>query len=342
MATAFQRMVIEMAIETVMQAVSIESPECKFCQSVNVVKNGRRNNVQYYLCRECGRGFVHNKALPRGKYPMRNIGSALYQYYAGSSLSDVSGYIEQQTGNRPSKSAVYNWIMRFSKVAIDEGKQHTPQVGDVWVADETVLHIGGGKYWLWDIIDEKTRFLLATHLSPTRTTKDARELVEAAARKAGKAPTVIRTDFLASYIDAIELAFGADTKHVQSKPFIDRDSTNVIERFHGTLKDRVKVMRDLKTPETANQIVDGWLIFYNYFRPHESLRGKTPADAAKVCFPFKNWLDVVKSQSPVAQERSSVVPLAPQPYRKRTQPKAKRRRTKPQRVYPKAVVVRSR
>jgi len=85
----------------------------------------------------------------------------------------------------------------------------------------------------------------------------------------------------------IELVFGADTKHVQSTPFVVyTDSTNIIERFHGTLKDRTQVMRDLKKPETA--IVEGFLVFYNYFRPHESLKDKTPAEVAKISFPFKN------------------------------------------------------
>ena len=55
-------------------------------------------------------------------------------------------------------------------------------------------------------------------------------------------------------------------------------------------------MRGLKTKETAQLILDGWLIHYNYFRPHEGLDGKTPAEKSNVQLPFKNWLDVVQAQ----------------------------------------------
>ena len=91
------------------------------------------------------------------------------------------------------------------------------------------------------------------------------------------------------------------TKHVQSSPFVETDSTNLIERFHGTLKDRTKVMRGLKKIETAKLFTDGWLVYYNYFRPHESLKDRTPAEVARIKFLFKNWADVVISQAPIPQ-----------------------------------------
>jgi len=53
-------------------------------------------------------------------------------------------------------------------------------------------------------------------------------------------------------------------------------------------------MRGLKKKETARLIMDGWLVHYNFFRPHESLRGKTPSEKAGIKFPFKNWLDAVR------------------------------------------------
>ena len=74
-----------------------------------------------------------------------------------------------------------------------------PNVGDTWVADETVIKIGGKKYWLLDIICPKTRFLLATHLSPNRGTPQARILMELASERAGKVPKVVVTDSLRSY-----------------------------------------------------------------------------------------------------------------------------------------------
>ena len=318
---------------------------CKFCNSRNIVRNGKRRGTQYWLCKNCGRGFVDNQALPKMKYPAEAIGSAIYQYYTGSSLDEIRGHIDQHYNTRPSGSTIYSWLTRFSKAAIDEAKKHTPKVGDTWVADETVIRIGGKKYWLWDIIDEDTRFLLATHLSSARTTKDAQKLMEKASERADKTPKIVITDKLAAYLDGVELAFGADTKHIPSKPFIDKDSTNVIERFHGTLKDRTKVMRGFKQTNTARLILDGWLVYYNFFRPHEYLKDKTPAQVAGIKFPYENWLDVVKKQSPLEkleQARDHELVNTPieyymsedyrprelppeKPYRKRTKAKRKRK-----------------
>ena len=176
------------------------------------------------------------------KTSVDQVGSALNMYYEGMSLNAIRRHLDQMHKNYPSDSTVYDWIERFTKKAIKEAKGFTPDVGDVWVADETVLKIDGKNVWFWDIIDAKTRFLLASRVSRTRGTKDAKLLMEKAAERAGKVPKTVITDKLASYIDGIEQAFGADAKHIQSKPFTHWNSTNLIERFHGTLKDRTKVM----------------------------------------------------------------------------------------------------
>ncbi len=68
---------------------------------------------------------------------------------------------------------------------------------------------------------------------------------------------------------------------------------NLIERFHGTLKARTKIMRGLKDIASAKLFTQGWLLYYNYLRPHESLRGKTPAQIAGVKYPHRNWQDIV-------------------------------------------------
>ena len=202
----------------------------------------------------------------------------------------------------PSDSTVYEWIVRYTKAAAKDAKISNIKVGSIWIADETVLRLDQHvKTWFWDIIDSDTRFLLASHISVTRTTKDAEALMQKAWDRAQKTPRIIYTDKLAAYLDGIELAFGADTKHKQGGPFDVKNNTNLIERFHGTIKTRTKVMRNLRNSETARLVMDGWLINYNFFRPHESLKNKTPGEVAKATFPFKSWLDVVRSNHPKVQ-----------------------------------------
>lgn len=288
-----------------LQQVSITSTyeiTCKFCGSKNVVKNGvRTGNIQYYLCRDCGRAFAGNNALEGMKYQPDRIATALRLFYGGLSIDKIRRELDSLYHVYPSDSTVYEWVVRFTKAAIKEANYSNLKVGSEWTADETVLKLDKGVHvWFWDIIDNNTRFLLGSHLSLTRTIKDAQALMESALKHAGKPPHVIYTDKLASYLDGIELTFGADTKHRQGGPFDIENNTNMIERFHSTLKSRTEIMRGMQRPETATLIMEGWLIYYNFFRPHDALRklkpkgiDKTPAHVAKADYPYKSWLDVV-------------------------------------------------
>jgi putative transposase len=266
---------------------------CKYCGSDNVVRFGRSKQRQRLRCQDCKRTFMDADTLAGMKTPAIQVASALSMYYGGMSLNAIRRHLDQQYGNRPSDSTVYEWINRFTKIAVRETRGYKPNVGDVWIADETVLKIGGENVWFWDIIDAKTRFLLASHISTKRTTADALTLMKLAEKRAGKVPELVFTDKLRAYLDGIELAWGADTKHIPSKGFVAPMNTNIIERFHGSLKDRTKVMRGLKRKDTARLLIAGWLIHYNFFRPHERLNDRTPAEKAGIKLPFQNWLEVV-------------------------------------------------
>jgi hypothetical protein len=51
-----------------------------------------------------------------------------------------------------------------------------------------------------------------------------------------------------------------------------------MERVNGEVRDREKVMRRLKRQDA--KILTGYQIYHNYVRAHESLEGKTPAEAS--------------------------------------------------------------
>ncbi len=278
--------------------IKVERIKCRYCGWDIVWKYGRnRNGEQRYKCTNCEKVFLVKDALPKMRVAIRQLGDVLGQYFGGMSLKELRRQFEQQHEESPSRSTFDRWLDKFSKIAVDEASKYHPKVSGTWLADECVLKIGGKNIWCWDIIDSDTRFLLATHLSPTRTTQDARKLMEKAAKVAGEAPKVIITDSLSAYIDGIELAFGAETTHIQSKPFTTADlSTNKIERWHSTLRTRTDIMRGLKSLKTAQSLLDGWLVHYNFFRTHESLDDKTPAETAGIKFPYKNWLDVIEGQ----------------------------------------------
>lgn len=275
---------------------------CKYCGSEGVVKYGLYKNTQYYWCKVCQRKFKDDDTLFHGQVSPEFISSALELYYTGSSIEDICQHLRNTRGYYPSKSVVFNWIDKFTDMMVDHFRHYKPLVGDVWACDETVLRLDKNrKVWFWDIIDTKTRYLIASRVSNTRTTKDAQRLMEKAKRITGKAPKKIITDKLYAYWDGIELVFGADTEHVQSSPFAKGDSTSQIERWHSTLKERTKVMKAFRNIDTLIQFTDGFQVYYNYLKPHSSLKGRTPAEVARVDYGVKNWVDVVRIQSPIPQ-----------------------------------------
>jgi transposase-like protein len=98
---------------------------------------------------------------------------------------------------------------------------------------------------------------------------------------------------LKAYIDGIEKAYGADTKHRQSSSFEVRNDNNLIERFHGTLKDRTKVMRAQKNKATLQRFTDGWLVYYNFFRPNMASKNRPTAEVAGLNYECHNQADVL-------------------------------------------------
>ena len=279
-----------------LQYARYEAIVCKFCGSDNVVKYGVRDGVQNYICRACGRKFTANDAPEGMRTEAEQIGASLGMFYDGLSFADVARNLEQTYHNPVNPSTVYRWVIRFTLKALNLLEPLKPQVSDTWVVDETMVKVAGHGLWFWDVIDEDTRFLLASHLSQTRGIGDVMTVMHRASKRAGKTPRFILSDSLGVYPDGIERIFGADAKHIQSKGFTEDININLIERFHGTLKERIKVLRGFKTEDTADLILDGFLLNYNFFRPHMTLRNKTPAEVAGIKTPIRRWEDVVRHQ----------------------------------------------
>lgn len=301
-----------------MNDIGINKPiTCKYCQSEHVIKYGSYKGIPRYYCRGCNRKFVSTDTIPKMVNSTKVVADSLNMHFEGMSLAEIRRNFIQQDGNYISKVTPYNWEKRFTVLAQKEAEKYTPKVGDTWEADETVIHnnFGGKKkrLWLIDIIDKDTRFMLSTRLSLNRNTRDIALAMKEAKDKAGKSPKRILTDGWKGYIDGIELVFGSETKHVQTTPFVDKDdSTNIIERVQGTLKERTKVMRGLKTLESMKAFLKGWAIHYNYFRPHLSLHDRTPAQVASINFPYANWKDLIEKQPYSVTAR---IPISPRPPR---------------------------
>lgn len=265
--------------------------KCKYCGSKNFVKYGFKNEVQQYLCNDCGRKFNEKDILEGMRTPIPEIATALGLFFDGMSLSNISEQLHHIYSDDVNPSTVYRWVIEYSQKAIYIFKIFTPKVGRVWIVDETVIDIAGNNVWFWDIIDYDTRFLLASHLSTSRTIEHVKAVMEEAKERVNSlcVDALILSDRLRAYDKGIKDVFGKCALHIKSEGFSSDINTNLIERFHGTLKERTKTLRGFKSWETAEIILDGFLINYNFFRPHMTLNNTTPANEAKIKLPFSTW-----------------------------------------------------
>jgi transposase-like protein len=256
---------------------------CQVCGSNKVVKDGLRHNkygdIQVYYCKSCGEHFTINLGFERMKSTPQIITSALQLYFSGASLRKCAEFLKLQ-GVKVSYVAVYKWINKY--VALMEKYVETlrPQVSETWRADELWLKVKGDMKYLFAIMDDETRFWIAQEVAGSKYKHDARKLFEMAKRVTGKKPEKIITDGLPAYHDAYKKEFwtlkNPRTEHINAIKFRGNMNNNKMERFNEEVREREKVMRNIKKDDSA--ILSGYQIYHNFVRPHMALDGKTPSE----------------------------------------------------------------
>jgi transposase-like protein len=113
----------------------------------------------------------------------------------------------------------------------------------------------------------------------------------------GQKPERVVTDGLHAYKKAFTKEFytlkGPRTEHISHIHLTGDMNNNLIERLHGTKRDREKTFRGLKTDETP--IIPMQDIYYNFVKPHLALKGKTPAEESGIGVEDRNkWLGLIE------------------------------------------------
>src|SRR5208282_3575274 len=92
------------------------------------------------------------------------------------------------------------------------------------------------------------------------------------------------------------------TQHIRDIKMAGKVHNNKMERLNGEIRDREKVTRNLKTPNSP--ILTGLQTYHNYVRPHMGLDGRTPADLAGIKVEGENkWLTLIQNA-----KRASIKP----------------------------------
>lgn len=226
----------------------------------------------------------------------RMIGAAVDMYFDGHSYRQTAENVEDYFGKPTTAKTVYNWNRELTATAKDILSDSEIPTGEEWVADELAVNVGGKQYWLFNVMDSDSRVVLAAYLSPTRDTRAAATALSMARQRADKPPKRVKTDGLRSYSEGVKTAFPIyEVDHVVSQGIRAKINNNLSERLQGTFRDRDKTLRALKKRDSGQSYVDGLVIQYNYFRPHQALKGKTPAEKSGADIPFRNWREVAEA-----------------------------------------------
>ncbi|MDE1844461.1 MAG: IS1/IS6 family transposase [Thaumarchaeota archaeon] len=267
---------------------------CK-CGSVNIIKIGIRHNksgnIQRFKCKECNHKWSDNLGFAYNKVNSKIITMALDLYFKGVSLRKVKEHIQLFHGTDVSPSSILNWIHKFGEVVSPFVDSLVPkEVSGVYHVDEMMVHVrkeetAKGHYqWLWNMMDNTTRFWISSKVSQRREVSDAKAVFQEAKDKMPK-PLAIVHDGLQSYNDAFTdvfyTKFGKPVKNVRSVSVRKQGLNQKVERLNGIFRDREVVMRGMDHKESAQKIIDAYRIHYNFIRDHSGI-GKTPAEQAGI------------------------------------------------------------
>ncbi len=259
---------------------------CKYCGSEKVVKNGKVASKQVFKCKDCAHRFYDNEQFSRMKVRKHVIVAALNLYFDGLSVRKTKAQLENILGEKVDSSNIWRWIHKYSNMVGEYVSKLEPQLSGRWHEDETMVKCEGRNVWFWEMIDEDIRFLVASHISGERNIKETITMFKKAVETAKQRPQAIFVDGSHTYDRAFNKVFYSRYKInrvelVKRVGITARQTNNIIERMHGTVKDRLKPMRGLQNEKTAQTILDGFIINYNYVRKHQSIN-MTPAQASHI------------------------------------------------------------
>ena len=275
---------------------------CKFCDSGRIVKAGlkknKNNTMQLYKCNDCKKRFTTNIGFENTRYPDYLITRALQIYYQGNSVRDIADQYEQE-GIEVSYRTIYDWVSKYSYMSDEFLNTIIPRVGNWYRADEIYIKIGGEMRYLFNSMDDDTRYWITQELADSKFQHDADNLLQQTLKQTGREPTNFITDGLPAYAKSSEKVFGKKTQHVKHIHLAgkrSKDNNNKMERLNGEIRDREKVMRGIKKDDTA--LIPGMRVYNNFTKKHGGLGGKTPAEEAKIIVDGPNtWKTIIQNAS---------------------------------------------
>ena len=258
------------------------------------IRCSKKGKTQIYKCKDCDRRFTPNEGFLYTKYTKEIVTLSLDLYFKGLSLRKIQHHLKQFYNVSIHHTTILYWIKKYSLLINSFLNTLKAQSSDSWGADETGLYFKRNLNWLWGIIDNETKFLIALQLTKFRFVPKDNVFIESKKAMKGN-PQVIVTDGFRGYEGMAKENY-PNSEHIILKGVSDRGLNNTSERLWGNVKERYKVMRGFRSFKGGKIILDGWKSYYNFIRPHMSLNGKTPAETAGLNLKLENnkWLNLIQ------------------------------------------------
>lgn len=282
----------------------IDQPQkdvCPYCSCEKIFKRGQRKTKtgvkQLFCCKSCKKRFVL-EPIKNIKGNSKLVCLAMDSYYKGLSYRDISDQFQQFYGLSISHVTIRDWVLRFSEVMEKYSKSIQPHIKGTWNADETLVLTKEGKnkentnyHYVWNVMDNKTKFLLASECSGrSRKSKDAQKVFTEAYKQNGTIPYQIITDRYAGYQDGVRKTFRnwGNERKVKHTSIVGKRkivNNNAIESQHALMKDFHKVRKGVKEVQTYQ---DGYKIFHNFVRK-SARKHLTPAEKCGIGVNGNRW-----------------------------------------------------
>jgi len=276
---------------------------CPFCQSEELIKRGVRKiqagEKQRYSCKKCKKRFILTP-IPKIKASEKLVCLAMDCYYKGLSYRDVSDQFKQFYGLSISHVTIRSWILKFSNVIEKYTKELKPKTSGVWNADETMVLTKRGRDkknpntefdYVWNVMDNKSKFLLASvNSGRSRNKKDAQKVMTEAWKQNKKMPNQIITDRLPSYQDGIRKTFRnwGNERKIKHTSIVGKRkivNNNAVENLHTHQKEFQKVRRGIKEVQNYS---DGFKVYHNFIR--KGVKDKlSPAERCGIMVNGNRW-----------------------------------------------------
>lgn len=306
---------------------------CVKCRSRNTIKKGFikhkiRSPTQRYQCKNCStEEHPYKFIIDAGRHfhiPLSIVDLIIDQIIIGTPSRYISRYVKKVTSKfygktiSPSKQSVIDIAIKVHKILSNfEFFLYHQNPSAIWMIDDIYQKMSMKKYPCVElgqpgtkkkkrvksihvyahptnVMAINTRYFLACPISLNRNTAISIKALYLSKKRAKYSPKEIKADGWQAHVNAAESIF-PNTKITSVAKDIRKDIINHIERLNATFRTYgLKRMTTFRRIEFLEAIAELSRIHYNFFKPHSALHGKTPAQAAGITIPFKDWEDLIR------------------------------------------------